>query len=68
MLITNTSTLTGIKHTREINCTQEMINDWQNGALIQNVMPHLSNEDREFLITGTTPEEWDKAFPPEDED
>jgi hypothetical protein len=30
--------------------------------LIQNVVPHLSIEDREFLISGITPEEWKELF------
>jgi hypothetical protein len=25
-------------------------------------MPNLSADDREFLMTGTTPEEWDEMF------
>jgi hypothetical protein len=25
---------------------------------IQNAMPHLSVDDREFIMTGVTPEEW----------
>ncbi len=38
------------------------------GVLIQNVYPQLDNEQREFLISGTTPEEWREMFgTPEDE-
>ena len=62
MKITNTSGLTGIKHTCEINCTTKQLNKWQAGELIQNAFPNLSADDREFLMTGITPEEWDKAF------
>src|SRR4051812_29454401 len=29
---------------------------------IQEVFPLMSKEDREFLISGITPEEWNKAF------
>jgi hypothetical protein len=25
-------------------------------------MPHLTNEEREFLITGYTPEDWESIF------
>lgn len=35
---------------------------WQNGALIQNAMPELTADEREFLLTGMTPEEWDATF------
>jgi hypothetical protein len=30
--------------------------------LIQNIVPNLSSEQREFLITGITPEEWNELF------
>jgi hypothetical protein len=30
--------------------------------LIQNIVPHLSSEQREFLITGITPDEWNELF------
>jgi len=62
MKITRISGLTGITHTREIDVTQEQINDWQRGALIQNAMPDLPAGEREFIKTGITPEEWDDAF------
>ena len=33
-------------------------NDWQAGSLIQYCFPMFSDEQREFMITGMTPEEW----------
>lgn len=36
---------------------------WQmQGKLIQNAFPELSAGEREFLITGITPEEWNELF------
>lgn len=35
---------------------------WKNGALIQEVMPELSSDKREMLMTGTHPECWTKMF------
>ena len=32
------------------------------GVAIQDAMPHLSPEEREFLITGTCQQEWDAMF------
>ena len=32
---------------------------WKEGAFIQDVMPDLSAEQREFLISNSTPKEWD---------
>lgn len=37
-------------------------NAWRNGQHIQNAMPELTADEREFLLTGMTPEEWDAAF------
>lgn len=62
MKITRTSAVSGKQHTRELDVTPEQLGRWQNGELIQNAMPHLSADDREFLMTGITPEEWDEAF------
>jgi hypothetical protein len=36
---------------------------WQNGQLIQNAMPYLTPDEREFLMTGITKEEWNTMFP-----
>ena len=29
---------------------------------VQDEFPHLSDDEREFLLTGSTPDEWDEAF------
>ncbi len=55
--------VTGNTATREIPVTQAELDDWASGELIQNAMPSLSADDREFLMTGATPEEWDEMFP-----
>lgn len=62
MLITKRSLLSGKERTREIDVTEEQLRKWKAGALIQKAMPHLSADDREFLMTGITPEEWDNQF------
>lgn len=31
---------------------------WLEGSLIQNVFPELTEDEREFLISGMTPDEW----------
>jgi hypothetical protein len=38
------------------------------GQLAQNAFPHMSDGEREMLITGTHPECWEKLFPPEEEE
>lgn len=66
MKITRTSNYSGITRTIDLPVTQAQLDAWEAGALIQNVMPTLSPDDREFLKTGITPDEWDEMFPPED--
>jgi hypothetical protein len=65
MWITKTSGLTGITRELDIDVTPEQIEAWKSGKMIQEAMPHLSADDREFLITGITPEEWEENFPDE---
>lgn len=67
MKITKTSLLTGITRTIELDITKEQYQAWQNGELIQDAMPNLTAEQREFLISGATQEEWDEAYPEEEE-
>ena len=62
MKIKRKSLLTGAERVREMNITQDQLNAWAAGALIQNVFPHLSDEDREFIKTGVTGEEWDEYW------
>jgi hypothetical protein len=36
---------------------------WSGGFVsLQEAMPYLNNNDREFILTGITSEEWSKAF------
>lgn len=62
MKITKKSILTGVMTTLDIDVTPAQLTIWKAGALIQNVMPNLSTDDREFLMTGITKEEWNKTF------
>ena len=41
--------------------------NWQKGALIQNAMPEVSTDTREFLISGICPKCWERMFGEEDE-
>lgn len=68
MKIIKESMFTGMEHTLDLNITEEQLNRWENGELIQNVMPHLSAAEREFLISGVTDEEWQAIIIKENED
>lgn len=61
-LVTAVSAFTGETHTMHLPITEEEFDRWRNGELIQKVWPNLTNEQREFLKTGTTPEEWGVVF------
>lgn len=62
MKISRTSMMSGVSRTLEIDVTQEQLDAWEDGALIQNVMPNLSPSEREFIITGIVDEEWDALY------
>jgi len=67
MLISKKSPLTGLVNTMEIDVTYDQLNDWKlMRRSIQNVMPHLTADEREFLMTGYTSEDWAVLFPPEE--
>lgn len=62
MKITRKSILSGIERTLDINVTEAQLAAWYGGVLIQNAMPHLTADEREFIKTGITAEEWDETF------
>ena len=66
MLVFNESMLTGNKGSMDIDVTNEQIQRWVGGELIQNAMPNLTADEREFIMTGITPEEWDEAYAEDD--
>ncbi len=52
----------------DINLTGDALRLGAAIPLIQDVFPNQTKEEREFLISGTTPEEWEIMFPKEKED
>lgn len=63
MKITKASRISGTVSTMDLDITSEQLARIEAGIeLIQNIVPHLSSDEREFLITGITPQEWDKLF------
>jgi hypothetical protein len=64
MLVTRTSRMSGVTRTLDIPVTQEQLNVWESGTVIQAAMPNLSDSEREFIMTGMTDEEWDSLFDP----
>jgi len=58
MKITRKSGLTGEINTRDLDITPKQYTAYLGGTLAQLAFPHLSADDREFFISGITPEEW----------
>lgn len=68
MLITRTNPITGKRIVTDLPITEEQYVLWKSGTLIQNAMPNLSADDREWLISGITPEQWNRLWSYDDED
>ena len=62
MLVERKSPMTGKPVTMEIDVTEEQLADWDSGMLIQKAMPNLTADEREFILTGLTAEEWDEVM------
>jgi hypothetical protein len=62
MKITRKSIITGIVREKEIDVTEEQIGAWESGTLSQVAFSNISDEDREFLMTGIAEEEWNDLF------
>jgi hypothetical protein len=62
MKITRTSPFSKKQNSMDLDITQEQLDRWQSGEMIQDVFPHLSADEREFLKTGITKAEWDDLF------
>ena len=66
MLITRISQISKTHNSMELDITYDQLDRVNNRhlskELIQNIVPNLSKEEREFLITGITPKEWNELF------
>jgi hypothetical protein len=63
MLITKESRISGKISSMDLDITSDQLDRINlRVELIQNIVPHLSSEQREFLITGMTPQEWNELF------
>ena len=60
--VSKRSVASGELNTMVLDFTMPQYMDWKGGMLIQNAMPQLSADEREFLMTGMTPAEWNEMF------
>lgn len=68
MIVERQSVVSGKMYQMDINITPEQLFDFLNGrsGLAQEAFPHLSVDEREFIISGIHPTEWHELFGNED--
>ena len=66
MLVTRKSLFSGKENTMDLDVTEEQLQRWRSGELVQDVFPHLAADEREFLVSGCLPDEWDEVFGEDD--
>ena len=62
MILYRKSLLTGEAHSMDLNVTREQLSRWEGGELLQNVFPHWTVEERDFIKFGCTQEEWNEVM------
>ena len=63
MKITRTSMLSGKTNSMELDITMDQLHAYHGeGALLQDAFPHLNADEREFIKSGITPQEWSDTF------
>jgi hypothetical protein len=63
MKVQRYSILSGNLNEMELNVTPQQMERFYGGReLTQNIFPNLNTEEREFLISGMLPNEWNKNF------
>ena len=66
MKITRISQFSGETNTLDLDVTQEQMERFEmrliTGEYVQTIFPELPKEEREFILTGITPQEWDSIF------
>lgn len=68
MLITRTSSITGITRTIDLPITESQLLDYGRGARIQDALWNLDASQREFFMTGITEDEWQQYVAISEED
>lgn len=62
MRIERKSVISGKVYVLDLPVTEEEIKRWASGEYAQQVWPHLTPDQREFIISGATKAEWDETF------
>lgn len=61
-LIQRHSPVTGELNAMYLDVTAEQLVAWRRGELVQVAMPQLTDDEREFLVSGCMPGEWEKLW------
>lgn len=68
MMIRRISAISGIARSRNININPDDWISYVSGYKnIYDAMPYLSDEDRDFILSGITKKEWEDAFVKQEE-
>lgn len=62
MIVSRVSPFSGETNTMDLPITVEQYERWLGGEFVQDVFPHLNADQREFILTGITAQEWDNLF------
>lgn len=64
MIVKRQSIVSGKVYQMDLDITQQQLDDFANDklGLIQEAFPHLSIDEREFIISGIHPIEWRELF------
>ncbi len=72
VFLTMQEPFSGKTYTMALPTTKEKVIEWFSGTtnlpLIQNFFPELNTIQREFLLTGYTPESWNEIFTDEEKE
>jgi hypothetical protein len=60
--VTRKSQMSGITRTLELNITSDQMKAYETKLLVQDAFPQLTADEREFIKTGVTAEEWEEMF------
>lgn len=63
MIVKRKSAISGIEHQKDIPVDPNDMMMWEYGAgNIDELMPYLTDIDRDFILSGITQNEWTEAF------
>lgn len=68
MKITKIHPKTGEENTLDLDITKDQMRRWFQGEHIQVVMPELTADEREFMISGLLPGQYDEMFKHDEEE